>query len=87
VGFLHEKEFLDEKLRSEKKIKKILKIKKMGLDDWFGEEDIVWGKEGRSFRVVCESERGVLLQIPKNIVTQRILNDQHSVRNVKRRVA
>jgi hypothetical protein len=87
VGFLHEKEFLDEKLRNEKKIKKILKIKKMGLDDWFGEEDIVWGNEGRSFRVVCESERGVLLQIPKNIVTQRILNDQHSVRNVKRRVA
>ncbi len=67
------------------KIRKILHIKTLGVDDWFGEEDLVL-EQKRTFTVVCESQQGELMKIPKNVVQLRIMYDLNSQKNLRERV-
>lgn len=57
----------------------------MGMDDWFGEEDLV-NNCCRSYTVICE-QNGELMLIRKNIFFQRIFCEEPGKKNILSRMA
>lgn len=61
-----------------------MKIKTLGVDDWFGEEDLV-NNTNRTYTVMCE-QSGELIMVSKRMFFHRIFNDENGKKNILERI-